>query len=101
MAEADVVEDGAEIAAGVVVNHHEAKRAVKAAVKAAALQRANRAVVNHVLAQHRVYVNVLDARNLAVIVVNVLAKLVKANQNQDPNLDPNQDPNLNQEQIKS
>ena len=90
-----------------------AKVAAKAAAKV--IKHADRAAVNHELlknavkelAQHLVYVNVLDVRNLVVIVVNVLVTFVKKNLNltQYPNL--NQDPNLNQnlnqdqEQIKS
>ena len=74
--------------------------AVKAAVKAA-----EHVVVNHELlkevVQHLVYVGVLGVQKVAVTVVNVLAKLVKANQNPNQNQDPNQDPNQYQEQIKS
>ena len=96
MGEADAAED----AAGIVVEV-EAKRVVKAALKAEpeVLERAERGAANHGLlkkvgkevVQHLVYVGVLGVQKVAVTVVNVLAKLVKANQ------DPNQD----QEQIKS
>ena len=94
----------AEDVAGIVVEV-EAKRVVKAAPKAApkaepeVLKRVNRAAVNHVLVRGRVYVNVLDVQKVAVTVVNVLAKLVKANLK--ANLNPNQDPNQDQEQIKN
>ena len=116
MGEADAAKDAAGIVAEV-----EAKRvvkvvpAVKAAVKAAVkvLERAEHVAANHgplkkvgkEVVQHLVYVGVLGVQKVAVTVVNVLAKLVKANQNQNQNpnqnQDPNQDPNQYQEQIKS
>ena len=102
MGEADVAEDGAEIATEVVAKRVvEVVAAVKAAVKVAAkvLKRAEHGAVNHALVRNQVYVNVLDVQKVAVTVVNVLARLVKAKKNLNPNLDL--DPNLNQEQIKS
>ena len=113
--EADVAEDGAEIAGEVVKTGLKVAVAVVAAVKHAvvALQRVNHVAANHEplkkveLAQHQMYVSVLGVQKLAVTVVNVLARLVKAkkNQNLDQNQDQNQNPNPNQnqdqEQIKS
>ena len=106
MGEANAAEDAAGIVAGekrVVEVVLAVKAAVKAAVKV--LERAEHVAANHgplkkvvkEVVQHLVCVNVLGVQKLAVTVVNVLARLVKANLNQDPNQDPNQD----QEQIKS